>query len=132
MSSQGSPQCVGTKKEKGLFRIFNLLSATVAFQVTLGDFDFKVSAYPVADPLHALKIARSRFLDHPVYLTPTVSVSSDSVKWITDRWFLDHTQLARMSDFYAISMFSPDTFIRCCEEGSLNFAMYVWPWTALP
>ena len=119
------------KRKKDFFRIFNLLSATVAFQVTLGDFDFKVSAYPVADPLHALKIARSRFLDHPVYLTPTVSVSSDSVKWITDRWFLDHTQLARMSDFYAISMFSPETFIRCCEKGSMVFAMYIWPWTAL-
>ena len=119
------------KRKKDFFRIFNLLSSTVAFQVTLGELVFKISAYPVADPLHALKIARSRFLDHVVYMTPTFSVSSESVKWITDKWFWDRTQLARMSDFYAISMFSPDTFIRCCEEGSLNFAMYVWPWTAL-
>lgn len=115
------------KRKKDFFRIFNLLSATLSFSVILEDLVFNVSAYPVADPLHALKIARSRFLDHPVYLTPTHSVSSDNVKWSTDKWFWDRTQLARMSDFYAISMFSPETFIRCCDNGSLDLAMYVWP-----
>ena len=119
------------KRKKDFFRIVNLLATTSSFGLRLGANVFKVSAYPVVDPLHTLKIARSRFLDHIVYLTPSIFLSSDNYRWMDEKWFRDRTQLARMSDFYAISMFSPETFIRSCDKGAFELAIYLWPWTAL-
>lgn len=119
------------KRKRDFFRIFNLLSQTGNFSVTIVDRTFNIGAYPVADPLHALKTARSRLLWHVVYLTPTVSISTGELEWPHEKWFTDRTQLGKMNDFYAISMFSPETFIRCCQNRWFSMALYVWPWLAL-
>ena len=121
-----------TKRKEDFFAIFNLLATTSSFKVPIGTNVFRIRAFLVADPLHACKIARSRFLDHAVYLTPVVEISSQRYDWLAShKWYCDRTQLARMSDYYALSMFSPEMIIDCCKEGAYELAIYMWPWTAL-
>ena len=60
------------KRKKDFFAIFNKLAAKVAFHVKVGALSYQIRGFPVADPLHACKVARARFLDHAIYLTPSV------------------------------------------------------------
>ena len=120
------------KRNEDFFTIFNLLAKKASFKVAVGTCKYRIQGFPVADPLHACKIARSRFLEHSVYLTPAVDVSSQKFEWLSShKWYCDRGQLARMNDYYALSMFSPETFIDCCKRGARELALYIWPWTAL-
>lgn len=120
------------KRKGDFFKIFNLLAKTTSSKVAVGTFKYRIQGFPVPDPLHACKIARSRFLEHSVYLTPVVDVSSQKFEWLSShKCYCDRGQLARMSDSFALSMFSPETFIDCCKRGARELALYIWPWTAL-
>lgn len=120
------------KRKKDFFAIFNMIAAKASVPVKVGDLHYQLRAFPVADPLHACKVARARFLDHAIYLTPSVSLYSEKYTWLAnEKWFTDRSQLARMSDFYALSMFSARTIITCCEKREYELAIYLWPWAAL-
>ena len=92
----------------------------------------KLSAIPIADPLHALKVARSRVLKRVVFLTPSASVSQNDFRaFDKESWYKDRSPLARMSDYYALMMFSPRVLKQVIEDENYNAAAYLWGWTAL-
>ena len=94
----------------------------------------KLSAIPIADPLHALKVARSRVLDKTVFLTPNShwSVSQEDFRaFEKEIWFTDRRQIARMCDYHALEMFSPRVLRQLIEIGSYSAVVYSWGWTAL-
>ena len=101
-------------------------------EVRIGKSLFRTKLLPIADPLHAIKIARSRVLSHVVFLAQGVVVSERSFKTFCEQsWFKDRTQLAKLSDFYAISMFDADTLLQCYEQSEYTAAIYLWPWLSL-
>ena len=92
----------------------------------------KLSAIPIADPLHALKVARSRVLKRLVFLTPSSSVSQNDFRaFENESWYKDRSPLARMSDYHALMMFSPRTLKQVIEDKNYNAAAYLWGWTSL-
>ena len=120
------------KRNADFFEIFNRISMKTKFKVKLEDSMFELKCFPVADPLHALKIARSRVLKHTIFLASDVQVSRESFEIFKDEaWFSDQSQLGKMSDYHAISMFSPKTIIELTKAGQIAAAVYLWPWTAL-
>ena len=99
-----------------------------------GGVPLKTRAIPIADPLHALKIARSRVLEKIVVLQPVslLKVSlEDFMLFENEKWFYDRRNIARMSDFHAIEMFSPEVMCGLIDNGCFNAAIYMWGWTAL-
>ena len=115
-----------------LIDICDRISERPHYDLKLLDTTVTLSACPVADPLHAIKIARSRVLRQTVYLTKDVTVSHASfVNFENERWFSDTSQLSKLSDFYALSMFSVESFIQCCRDGERAAAIYLWPWLSL-
>ena len=120
------------KKEKDFFDIFNRICLKGCYKVHIDKTLFTVRAFPIADPLHALKIARSRVLEHTIYLAQGIAVSSASFHIFEDQgWYRERTQLAKLSDFNAIMMFSPETILECLEHNEYSAASYLWPWVAL-
>ena len=120
------------KRNADFFDIFNRISMEAKFRVKLEDSLFVLQCFPVADPLHALKIARSRVLTHTVFLASDVQVSRESFEIFKDEtWFSDQTQLGKMSDYHAIAMFSPESILELTKAGQIAAAVYLWPWTAL-
>ena len=119
------------KKNDDFFVIFNRVFSKPS-KVRIEQACIASRAAPIADPLHALKIARSRILDHVVFLARNVKVSDMSLKCFRDKdWFKDRSQLAKLSDYYAISMFDAETLLSLCEEGEFAAAIYLWPWVSL-
>ena len=115
-----------------LIDIYDRISEKPHYDLRLMDTTLNLSACPVADPLHALKIARSRLLRQTIFLTRNVVVSDASFAiFKNESWFRDTSQLSKLSDFYALSMFSAETFLRCCEHGEYAAAIYLWPWLSL-
>ena len=104
------------------------------FKLKDGKELLRLNAIPIADPLHAAKIARSRVLDKRVFLCPTslLSVSAkDFAVFEEEDWFSDQRRIARMSDYHAIEMFSPRVLRRLISDGGYPAAIYMWGWTAL-
>ena len=98
----------------------------------IDEYQCRLNAFPIADPLHALKIARSRVLTDVVYLTKDLSVSQSSFSlFMEEKWCHDTGQLTKMNDYYALSMFSPETFIKCWKVGNIAAMIYLWPWLSL-
>ena len=94
----------------------------------------KIRAIPIADPLHALKIARSRVLEKTVVLSlsPFLTVSlTNFMIFEQEKWFSDRRNIARMSDYHAIEMFSPRVLCSLIDNGCYTGALYMWGWTAL-
>ena len=119
------------KKNDDFFVIFNRVFSKPS-KVRIDQARIASRAAPIADPLHALKIARSRILDHVVFLARNVKVSDKSLKRFRDKdWFKDRSQLAKLSDYYALSMFDAETLLSLCEEEEFAAAIYLWPWVSL-
>ena len=120
------------KRDKDFFDIFNCICLQGHYKVPIDKTMFTVRAFPIADPLHALKIARSRVLEHTIYLAQGIAVSSADFHIFEDKgWYRERTQLAKLSDFNAIMMFSPETILECLEHDEYGAASYLWPWVAL-
>ena len=91
-----------------------------------------LSSTPIADPLHALKIARSRVLRRRVFITRSSSVSESDFKEFRDEsWCKDRTQIGRMSDYHALMMFSPRVAKHMILDKNYAGFAYVWGWTCL-
>ena len=119
------------KKNEDFFTIFNKAFSKPS-KVRIGKMLFKSKAVPIADPLHALKIARSRLLDHVVFLARNVKISDSSLQRFRDKeWYKDRSQLAKLSDYYALSMFDAETLVLLYEGGEFAAATYLWPWVSL-
>ena len=112
--------------------VCDTIAAQKKYDLTVGEAVFRVSARPIADPLHALKIARSRVLTGTIYLADSIWVSKKSFSQFKgQRWCSDVGQLAKMNDYYALTMFSPETFLRCYEAQEWAAVIYLWPWLSL-
>ena len=115
-----------------LIDIYDKLCEESLYDLTVFNSVFKLSALPVADPLHAIKIARSRALTKLVFMTTKIKVSELSFAIFKgETWFDDKSQLSRISDFHALSMFSPETFVKCFKNNEIAAATYLWPWLSL-
>ena len=103
----------------------------IPFRLSNGCIE-KLHAIPIADPLHALKIARSRVLRRRVFLTRTSSVSGkDFQAFSSESWYRDTSQIGRMMDYHALMMFSPKVAKHMILEKNYSGFMYVWGWTCL-
>ena len=94
----------------------------------------RLTAIPIADPLHAIKIARSRALEKRVFLSPVslISVSLDDFEvFHNETWFHDRRHIARMSDYHALEMFSPRVLRELITLERYPAAIYCWGWAAL-
>ena len=90
---------------------------------------------PISDPLHLLKTARSRLLNHLLMIDPTeyrcVNTSLFAAAVQLGPVFTDKTSAAAMKDAYALSMFSWYTFTTLMEKGRFEAAFYVLPYVYL-
>ena len=92
----------------------------------------KLNAIPIADPLHAVKVARSRVLRHPVFMAPTLRVTElDFLSFRGSRWFDDRSQIGGMCDYYALAMFSPSVVMHMIASEKYGATAYLWGWTAM-
>ena len=112
--------------------VCDAIAETGGSDFQLKEYRCTLNAFPIADPLHALKIARSRVLTDVVYLTKDLSVSQSSFSlFMEEKWCHDTGQLTKMNDYYALSMFSPETFIKCWKAENIAAMIYLWPWLSL-
>ena len=80
-----------------LIGVCDLISEKPGGNLDLHGEKFALTACPIADPLHALKIARSRVLTKVIYLSSAFTVSEASFsQFENEKWFSDKGQLAKL------------------------------------
>ena len=87
----------GRRRYDDLIDVCDLIFEKLGGDLDLHGEKFTLTAYPIAHPLHALKIARSRVLAKVIYLSSAFTVSEASFsQFESEKWFSDKGQLAKL------------------------------------